>query len=103
MRQGVHGAPARGSRRGQPSDSVHLLLKGPPKVSVSGQDGKGRTTVRGSAKSCEVRLRHYWDDRFWAHEYFVDTGALAKAKSRAYVRYQSSANAPLSRGVGISE
>jgi putative transposase len=49
-------------------DPVHLLVRVPPKVSVSDFVGlvKGRTAIRVFNKFRELKRRPYWGNRFWA-------------------------------------
>ena len=71
-------------------DHVHLLVWGPPKVSISDFVGtvKGRTAIRVFNQFRELKRRPYWGTRFWARGYWVDTVGLDEAKIRAYGQYQ---------------
>ena len=71
-------------------DHVHLLVRVPPKVSISDFVGtvKGRTAIRVFNTFQELKRRPYWGNRFWARGYCVDTVGLDEAKIRAYVQYQ---------------
>ncbi len=71
-------------------DHVHLLVRVPPKVSISNFVGtlKGRTAIRVFNKFRELKQKPYWGNHFWAKGYCVDTVGLDEEKIRAYVRYQ---------------
>ena len=59
-------------------DHVHLLLKVPPKLSISGLMGvlKGRTAIRLFDVFPSLRKKPYWGNHFWATRYCVDTVRL---------------------------
>jgi len=71
-------------------DHVHLLVKIPPKVSISEFMGavKGRTAIRVFKKFPYLRERPYWGNHFWADGYCVDTVGLDEEMIRKYVVYQ---------------
>jgi putative transposase len=56
-------------------DHVHLLIKVPPKVSISALMGvmKGKSAIRVFSKFPELKRRPYWGNHFWAEGYCVDT------------------------------
>ena len=56
-------------------DHVHLLIKVPPKVSISLLLGhlKGRSAIRVFKKFPYLKQKPYWGNRFWARGYCVDT------------------------------
>ena len=56
-------------------DHVHLLVKVPPKVSISKLMGvvKGRTALRLFTRYPYLRKKPYWGNHFWAKGYCVDT------------------------------
>jgi hypothetical protein len=57
------------------ADHVHLLVKVPPKLSISGLMGvlKGRTAIRLFSAFPFMRKKPYWGNHFWAKGYWVDT------------------------------
>ena len=71
-------------------DHVHLLVRIPPKVSVSQYVGtvKGRTAIRVLNKFKQLKQRPYWGNHFWARGYCVDTVGLDAEMVRKYVKYQ---------------
>ena len=71
-------------------DHVHLLVKIPPKVSVSEFMGaiKGRTAIRIFKQYPYLKERPYWGNHFWAEGYCVDTVGLDAEMIRKYVVYQ---------------
>lgn len=71
-------------------DHVHLLVKVPPKVSISKYVGtlKGRTAIRVFNKFRNLKHKPYWGNHFWAKGYCVDTVGLDEEKIRKYVKYQ---------------
>ena len=71
-------------------DHVHLLIKVPPKVSISAMMGvmKGKSAIRVFSKFPELKQRPYWGNHFWAEGYCVDTVGLDSEMIRKYVRYQ---------------
>jgi len=71
-------------------DHVHLLIKVPPKVSISLLMGvmKGKSAIRVFSKFPELKQRPYWGNHFWAEGYCVDTVGLDSEMIRKYVKYQ---------------
>ena len=71
-------------------DHVHLLVRIPPKVSVSEFMGsvKGQTAIRVFKKFPYLRERPYWGNHFWASGYCVDTVGLDTEMIRKYIVYQ---------------
>lgn len=71
-------------------DHVHLLVKVPPKVSISDLMGevKGRTAIRVFKQFPSLKKKPYWGNHFWAKGYCVDTVGLDEDKVRRYVKYQ---------------
>ena len=76
-------------------DHVHLLVKVPPKVSISKLLGvvKGKTALRKTAlriftKFPYLRNKPYWGNHFWAKGYCVDTVGVDAEMIRKYVKYQ---------------
>ncbi len=72
------------------NDHVHLLIKVPPKVSISSLMGtlKGKSAIRVFSKFPELKQRPYWGNHFWAEGYCVDTVGLDSEMVRKYVKYQ---------------
>ena len=72
------------------NDHVHLLIKVPPKVSISSLMGtlKGKSAIRVFSKFPELKQRPYWGNHFWAEGYCVDTVGLDSEMIRKYVKYQ---------------
>ena len=71
-------------------DHVHLLIKVPPKVSISSLMGvlKGKSAIRVFSKFPELKQRTYWGNHFWAEGYCVDTVGLDSEMIQKYVKYQ---------------
>ena len=72
-------------------DHVHLLVKVPPKVSISNLVGalKGRTAIiRVFNKFRNLKKKPYWGDKFWVRGYCVDTMGLDSEMIRKYVKHQ---------------
>ena len=71
-------------------DHVHLLIKVPPKVSISDLMGvlKGRTAIRIFSKFKHLKQYTYWGNHFWSKGYCVDTVGLNEEMIRKYVKYQ---------------
>jgi putative transposase len=71
-------------------DHVHLLIKIPPKVSISSLMGvmKGKSAIRVFSKFPELKQRPYWGNHFWAEGYCVDTVGLDSEMIQKYVKYQ---------------
>ena len=57
------------------SDHVHLLIKAPPKVSISTLMGtlKGKTALQVFKQFSYLKEKPYWDNHFWEKGYCVDT------------------------------
>ena len=74
------------------NDHVHLLIKVPPKVSISGLLGtlKGKSAIRVFNQFPELKERPYWGNHFWAAGYCVDTVGLDSEMIQKYVKYQES-------------
>ena len=71
-------------------DHVHLLVKVPPKISISQLVGvvKGKTALRVFTRFTYLRTKLYWSNHFWAKGYCVDTVGLNADMIRKYVKYQ---------------
>ena len=71
-------------------DHVHLLVRVPPKLSISKLMGvvKGRTALRLFTRFPYLRKRPYWGNHFWAKGYCVDTVGVDAKMIRKYVKYQ---------------
>lgn len=71
-------------------DHVHLLIKVPPKISISQLLGvlKGKTAIRVFQKFPMLKEKPYWGNHFWAKGYCVDTVGLDSDMIRKYVKYQ---------------
>ena len=71
-------------------DHVHLLVKVPPKVSISNYVGtiKGRTAIRVLNKFKQLKKKPYWGNHLWARGYCVDTVGVDAEMIRKYVKYQ---------------
>ena len=71
-------------------DHVHLLIKIPPKVSISLLMGvmRGKSAIRVFSKFPELKQRPYWGNHFWAEGYCLDTVGLDSEMIRKYVKYQ---------------
>lgn len=71
---------------------VHLIVKIPPKKSVSDIMGiiKGKSAIRIFNRHKHLKRKLYWGNHFWAKGYCVDTVGLDEEKILKYVRYQES-------------
>ena len=71
-------------------DHVHLLVKVPPKVSISDYVGtiKGRTAIRVLNKFKQLKKKPYWGNHLWARGYCVDTVGVDAEMIQKYVKYQ---------------
>ena len=71
-------------------DHVHLLVKVPPKISISVLMGtlKGKSAIRVFNQFPELKRRPYWGNHFWAQGYCVDTVGLDSEMILKYVKYQ---------------
>ena len=72
------------------SDHVHILIKVPPKVSVSKLIGtlKGKTALQTFRQFPYLKEKPYWGNLFWAKGYSVDTVGADAEMIRKYVKYQ---------------
>ena len=71
-------------------DHVHLLVKVPPKMSISTLMGriKGKAAIGAFQKYPNLRIKPYWGNHFWSPGYCVDTVGLDSAMIQKYVKYQ---------------
>ena len=71
-------------------DHVHLLVKIPPKVSVSELMGrvKGRTAIQVFRQFPYLKERPYWGNHFCEKGYCVDTVGVDAEMIHKYVKYQ---------------
>ncbi|HBM2982330.1 TPA: IS200/IS605 family transposase, partial [Klebsiella michiganensis] len=71
-------------------DHVHLLVKVPPRLSISHVIGhlKGKTALRLFSKFPYLRKNKLWGNHFWARGYCVDTVGINEEMIRKYVKYQ---------------
>lgn len=71
-------------------DHVHLLIKVPPKQSISGLMGylKGKSAIQVFRQFPDLKRRPYWGHHFWARGYCVDTVGLDAEMIRKYVKFQ---------------
>ena len=69
---------------------MHLLVKVPPKVSVSTLMGtlKGKTALQVFRQFPYLKEKPYWGNHFWAKGYCVDTVGVDAEMIREYVKYQ---------------
>ena len=69
---------------------VHLLIKVPPKRSISELMGilKGKAAIQVFRQFPKLKGRPYWGNHFWARGYCVDTVGLNEEMVRKYVRFQ---------------
>ena len=72
------------------ADHIHLIIKVPPKVSISQLMGtlKGRTAIRVFKQFPYLKKKPYWGNHFWAKGYCVDTIGLDPEMIKKYVKYQ---------------
>jgi len=72
------------------ADHVHLLLKVPPKISISKLLGtvKGKTALQIFKQFPDLKKKPYWGNHFWAKGYCVDTVGVDAEMIRQYVKYQ---------------
>ena len=72
------------------ADHVHLLIKVPPKQSISDLMGvlKGRTAIKIFKQFPHLKKKPYWGNHFWAKGYCVDTVGLNAEMIQKYVKYQ---------------
>jgi len=71
-------------------DHVHLLVKVPPKISISKLLGtvKGKTALQIFKQFPYLKMKPYWGNHFWAKGYCVDTVGVDAEMIRKYVKYQ---------------
>ena len=71
-------------------DHVHLLVKVPPKVSISTLMGtlKGKTALQIFRQFPYLKEKPYWGNHFWAKGYCVDTVGVDAEMIRQYVKHQ---------------
>jgi len=71
-------------------DHIHLLVKVPPKVSISHLVGvlKGKTAIGVFQKYPSLRTKTYWGNHFWSPGYCVDTVGLNSEMIKKYVEHQ---------------
>ena len=68
-------------------DHVHLLLKVPPKLSISELMGvlKGRTAIRLFNEFPTLRKKPYWGNHFWAaYPSFLSWVARVRTRPRSF-------------------
>ena len=72
------------------ADHVHLLIKVPPKVSISKLLGtvKGKTAIQVFRQFPYLKKKPYWGNHFLAKGYCVDTVGVDAEMIRQYVKYQ---------------
>jgi putative transposase len=70
-------------------DHVHMLVRIPPKYSVSEVIGyiKGKSAI-SVARQFGGRKRNFNGERFWARGYAVSTVGFEEAQVRTYIRNQ---------------
>lgn len=70
-------------------DHVHMLVKNPPKVSVSSFVGylKGRSSLMIYEKYPELKYK-YRNREFWCRGYYVDTVGKNAKKIEEYIKHQ---------------
>ncbi len=71
-------------------DHVHLLIKVPPKLSISKLLGtvKGKAALQIFKQFPYLKKKPYWGNHFWAKGYCVDTVGMDSDMIRKYVKYQ---------------
>lgn len=71
-------------------DHVHLVVKVPPKLSISKLMGalKGKIALKMFRKYPYLRKNKLWGNHFWQRGYFVDTVGINEEVIRRYVRHQ---------------
>ena len=71
------------------ADHIHILVKIPPKISVSGFMGflKGKSSLMIYEKWCNIKYQ-YRNREFWCKGYYVDTVGKNSEKITAYIRNQ---------------
>lgn len=78
------------------SDHIHMLIKIPPKYSVSQVVGyiKGKSAIYVARRFGE-RKKYFNEQEFWARGYFVSTVGLDEEKVRKYIKEQEKSDAQL--------
>ena len=71
------------------SDHIHMLVRIPPKISVSGFMGylKGKSSLMIFERHANLKYK-YGNRNYWAKEYFVSTVGLTDEVVREYIRNQ---------------
>lgn len=71
------------------ADHIHILVKIPPKISVSGFMGflKGKSSLMIYEKWSNIKYQ-YRNRKFWCNGYYVDTVGKNSEKITAYIRNQ---------------
>ncbi|CCN33512.1 transposase [Vibrio nigripulchritudo SO65] len=71
-------------------DHVHLVVKVPPKLSISKLMGvlKGKIALKLFSKFPYLRKNKLWGNHFWQRGYFVDSVGINEEIIRRYVRHQ---------------
>jgi len=71
-------------------DHVHLLIKVPPKISISKLLGtvKGKAALQIFKQFPHLKKKPYWGNHFWAKGYCVDTVGVDADMIRKYVKHQ---------------
>ena len=71
-------------------DHVHLVVKVPPKLSISNLMGalKGKIALKLFSKYPHLRKNKMWGNHFWQRGYFVDSVGVNEEIIRRYVRHQ---------------
>ncbi|WP_100913366.1 IS200/IS605 family transposase [Pseudoalteromonas spongiae] len=71
-------------------DHVHLVVKVPPKLSISQLMGalKGKIALKLFNKYPHLRKNKLWGNHFWQRGYFVDSVGINEEIIRSYVRHQ---------------
>jgi putative transposase len=70
-------------------DHVHLLVKVPPKRSISElmEYLKGKTAIQMFRQFPGLKKKLYWGNHFWVRGYCVDTVGLNEEMIRKYVKF----------------
>jgi len=78
------------------NDHIHMLIKIPPKYSVSQVVGyiKGKSAIYVARRFGE-RKKYFNGQEFWARGYFVSTVGLDEEKVRKYIKEQGKSDAQL--------
>ena len=71
------------------ADHIHMLLKIPPKISISSFMGyiKGKSSLMIFSEHANLKY-NYGNRNFWATGYYVSTVGLNKATIKKYIREQ---------------